>query len=1707
MGSKGATVDHLPRLFVVTDPLAVIGLVVEAPAASGTQHSFGFFDDNEEIIHMSQFNESAGVQSCEAASLAVTTNRLKRTFTVWQMSYMDVKPVSHRHHPHAVHVPSSRSRRRSSFDPGVTAERSTPKIRNPSGNLAASFSGAVPQPASHAKPPRLSAVNRLESGLEALSNEELQNKHDLPGRKVEGNRRTSSILARTELINVDNGAINDFAMNPAGVSQNSTSSFRKRQSVGAVGNRQSQGRLRQSMRASTPGSVSALSDNDVTMHQDGTTGLWGDLESEDECEDLSSLQRRAVMTRITSVPMELSTASDLNNGQAKHERVTVLILQAAPRSSDPVDAHHRLNVLIHDKQSRVILDVTLVACVSASKGEIARSTEHTFDHRLQMQPPANGFEWRKTGEIMSVAKVADGSLCRVGILHEHDASRVRLSVVSDWDGLRRDNLGRTSFVTMAKTLPQVISVAVSQEKSVLPMGTVALTNVGLFGQCGLVNQTGDVHKVQIRLRPESDIISKILSATRILVSGTCPAKDDIMSIWWRMCRECKNMPGDSEWHALVVAIFCYLAPPIDAKLASALQGNGQSGQLNGFAAGHVLSEDRRTAAVWTTIQSRFRRSAHSRLPSNEKALLITSCVEIAQKYQHQIGTTRIPNHTERSQLLPATHLMLHVLREEESLNSLSPHQTHATRLAEIMVQTADWLNWPDGVSPFYSTHSIPWFVKGWIQGAYVQEKVADFAPLTELQAHPYYTSLRHRESLFISGNRHSLAGLQIAPRIQAVTMFMKNIRTGLTNPSTLVSAIIDNGISLHLLETLPEFVALSLRWFILKSRIQPPTTWPRKVLDFAGRQDLSMLLRVNKGSESSRPSEAEVETPIKDMHTICQQAAQAAPLYQSNLSAAPPPMVFIFREDKRATEAQKLLNPLRVAVAEIVPREGSSEADFLEDQRRLAQLVYKRTMAIPAGQAVMEFCTYQPLLTENITVSSFNTSCNMQPSNTTVNADRSNFTEEKVCWAFFHAGVNAGLRIVRDAPGIDTSWLILNKPQDLGNRHAGFLLALGLNGHLKSIAKWLAFKYLTPKHNITSIGLLLGLAASHIGTMNSLVTRLLSVHVTCLLPPGAAELNLSPLTQTAAIMGIGLLYFNSQHRRMTEVLLSEIEFAELEDPTDPPDSFKNEGYRLAAGFSLGLVSVGAGNDLQSLHDLRIVERLLSVATGPRDIELVQVLDQATAGAVVATALIFLKTGNKAVAKKINVPNTVQQYDYVRSDILLLRVVARNLIMWDDVQPSLEWIRKSMPSAYRSTTPELTLSRMTSKKPLDSKKLPFYNILAGFCWSVSLKFSGSGNVAARNVCLYYLDRIGALLAVPCATYDNTLTRNALLRIVHLLALCAASVMAGTGDIVTFRRLRAMHAALQLDITFGLHQATHTAIGILFLGQGRYSFTTSNLSIASLMCAFYPIFAQDVLDNRAHLQAFRHLWTFATEARCIMTKDAETGRPIVTPIKVVLRDGTVIESVHNDGLRPPNQGVYYAPLMAPCLLPQLDTVAQVMTTSAEYWQVTLDFANNAQHLERFRKDQTIYLRRKSVIEQHESAFDVSLALAEDPGSAPGKSKSGKAFEWAFDLPLFRELGVGRADALSVMPTADVAEEAAEDGALQPPLHALLSTRTTNIDDLLVFSSGTKSYGKGGDEDGSLDLLFKWADVEREEGKALWITEEMLEALKRKIVVEER
>ncbi len=90
---------------------------------------------------------------------------------------------------------------------------------------------------------------------------------------------------------------------------------------------------------------------------------------------------------------------------------------------------------------------------------------------------------------------------------------------------------------------------------------------------------------------------------------------------------------------------------------------------------------------------------------------------------------------------------------------------------------------------------------------------------------------------------------------------------------------------------------------------------------------------------------------------------------------------------------------------------------------------------------------------------------------------------------------------------LDSTWIVFNCPsaEDSANEYAGFLMALGLNGHLRALTDFSLFDYLREKHELTVIGLLLGMAAArymqYVHTRGVLFIALFPAGLTACTPP------------------------------------------------------------------------------------------------------------------------------------------------------------------------------------------------------------------------------------------------------------------------------------------------------------------------------------------------------------------------------------------------------------------------------------------------------------------------------------------------------------------------------------------------------------------------------------------------------------------------------
>lgn len=1718
-----------PRLFCFSEVLDEVGLVVaqsEDKARNGNLSQISTpLSSDEELIYISRRDEletlppSFGPPLC----LAVTQNRQTRNLTLWHTSYLTTEEPEP--HPKRRKVLSNGqvSKRKSSNvfgrSTGVATPSRTFRTRESFGALAQSLPENTPN--SSIDDPKTSQTIDLETQLGHDFGE--------VGVQTRSARRISSMLARTDLMTGNDRTIftdiNTNQLNRKSIKRTS----RRGESMGGFGDRQSFGRRRSSfpMNGSimsngtsfleVPGAHLA---DDMNAHED-----LQELMDDDFADLNGGIQPQISFTRIKSLPRSLPL--DSHAGHVSDMPKVFTLLPSNQGDLGQRGSRH-ISLCIMDGAARelaiVVLKIYQRSKAKDDKQDALPSKPSQFVRGTEVRRGSNIIDACRVSSgtdnrILILTQTRDQNT----MLHLEApwAPPFRVDLPASLMVYHPTSIPGSASPDRRRVIGQhrvIKSTDITLD---------GLESAGVPGEVLAADKEGQTHRVLFQLSPTNPVVGRILSICQFVLPRS--EDDGLLLAWWEVMRwlQNRNVSANVEYTALVVVIFTMALPFITGKsgMVPSTPRKKKTGLLRS-SSGTTMdmtswdnmlkdesSDSRHTwmrGDSWSWVMKDFQvpnisteSRSHRLKPSmsgethllHSKNTFVVDCIAHAREFlqspageaaigpEGYLPTAMNRDRHHRRTALPTVLVGLHLYREDLKLHLRSDSLSTAANLAPVIAQLGQWLGWDTWTSregAYYNSEILD--VDQWLfEDTHISGLEIPGPPFEppELFTHVEASIAGSRPKAFpslldLAGKTDSehatvfwrVLATSLTPRLFAVTELLSADGTEAWSAQRLSQT----GIDRRMLDGLPDGIKQALRKVLMRRMATSSPLVSSKFLEIFDDHD-----RVADGVMITqlpmiRPAGMSSHDAIRDCHSIGNIALEADNIHSWDATSEAERQGvtrLIFREDRRYQEASKLVNQTRPPMVECTLEPDWTEGDLLDAQKVLAHTVAHRTLSVASGRGMMHFNARVPLLTEKVPIPAFSLQCVIKPrvdaegsAPMTFSADKAAFTEDKVCWAFFHNGASAGLMISKDARGIDTSWILYNKPPELTNRHAGFLLALGLTGHLRNLAKWVAFKYLTPKHTMTSIGLLLGLSASYLGTMDTQITRLLSVHVTRLLPPGAAELNLSPLTQATSIMGIGLLYCRSQHRRMSEIMLSEIENNDPEEGVVEEALLRNEGYRLAAGFALGYINLGQGKKLHGLHDMGFVERLLAVAIGTKNVNLVHVLDRATAGATIAIALVFMKTNDESVAHKIDIPDTTHQFDYVRPDIFLLRTVARHLIMWDSVEASSAFVRKSLPPTYRHR------ATLQSTKYLSTEDMPFFNITAGICLALGLRYAGSGSHNVRDLLISYLDQFIRLTRLPALNYDAKLTRNSVRNCQDVVALATAAVMAGTGDLIVLRRLRALHGRIDQETPYGSHLAGHMAIGALFLGGGTYTFGTSNLAIASLLCAFYPLFPIDELDNKSHLQAFRHLWALAAEPRCIVCRDSESGKVVSAQIDVDMQDGSARQ------------------LTAPCLLPDLATIKRVSTKEQGYWDVCLDLGDELTKTKWIKSSLTLSLRQRAAFDAPASDLFVSeLATLAERGPAPsvhtnanagtfraGQKSNDHPFDWLTSLPFLAGL------------------DASEHALVLPPhghgISDMGRLRETVVDERLQLESLVNSTRFSKDQLWQLRLLFAGQDAWEEE-----------------------
>lgn len=547
----------------------------------------------------------------------------------------------------------------------------------------------------------------------------------------------------------------------------------------------------------------------------------------------------------------------------------------------------------------------------------------------------------------------------------------------------------------------------------------------------------------------------------------------------------------------------------------------------------------------------------------------------------------------------------------------------------------------------------------------------------------------------------------------------------------------------------------------------------------------------------------------------------------------------IFKNDKRFQNAETLLNGSNYHRFNFITAE-TDYSKILSKKKLYSRLIALRTLASGVGRAALYYATEQPLTSQRWVipelnlVTSFPDNTKMAPQ---IEIPRSDINPETmddegeiprlsmdlVNWGKFHNGVSYALMISPNTKGINGSWITLNKPRGRPNAtHGGFLLGMGLNGHLKDLEEWHVYNYLSPKETYTSIGLLLGMSASSRGTKNFKLTKVLSVHVVALLPKGSNDLNISLQVQNAGLVGMGLLYQGHKDKKLNHSLIGEFKsFVKIGE-----EYVSDESYRIAVGIALGLNNLSSDKNIfdeepisatddDGVHDIfsfandlispektaklslsdeeplssksnnegnnPLANDLLELLNKRFDKEPSWIPDNSQIGLMITLMLMYLKSENEDVASKIRLP--VPQKDstiYHRPELYMYRELSYYMINWDKITGNLDFIMSDISLAATNCY----------------DVLPLYYIIAGRALSIGIKFASTGDVDIRNCLISLIDRFLPFYQYYHLdlSYMNTQKCITITSLVNALLISVSMIMYSTGDLVVFRRLKFLHEVI-------------------------------------------------------------------------------------------------------------------------------------------------------------------------------------------------------------------------------------------------------------------------------------------------------------------------
>ncbi|OMJ23974.1 Anaphase-promoting complex subunit 1 [Smittium culicis] len=391
----------------------------------------------------------------------------------------------------------------------------------------------------------------------------------------------------------------------------------------------------------------------------------------------------------------------------------------------------------------------------------------------------------------------------------------------------------------------------------------------------------------------------------------------------------------------------------------------------------------------------------------------------------------------------------------------------------------------------------------------------------------------------------------------------------------------------------------------------------------------------------------------------------------------------------------------------------------------------QQSLAAPLGRAGYTFDTRQLNPNERLSVPDLVLGVKEKSEKALKVPDTSFIGTDAITLYSFSNGVSTALSVSKDSmKNFDPSWVLFNAPLGLDSiapelkfgdpafnaanqafnnamaTYSGIIFGLGLVGSdfspLKNLSAWRMISSFNLRIDLLTISFLLGRACCFIGKGrdNCNTADLLKLHIPKLSffsnqnsYQFDESLFASSTVQSAAILGLGIVYRGIPDTLFVNFLVSQLRFRDYLSSTDEFSSSKKylintKEYILACGISLGLTCLGKG-DFFTLRENETEASLFDVLSYNMLIE---------PAVVLGLGLAYINTKNESVALYLT-REFLSEFSLENLDpsLILLKSMAKWLIFIDDMDPSLEFMNENcVPSNFKNYINKFSRNSVATK---------------------------------------------------------------------------------------------------------------------------------------------------------------------------------------------------------------------------------------------------------------------------------------------------------------------------------------------------------------------------------------------------------------------------